>query len=185
MSRIVYETATSLDGYLADEHNSLGWLFAVPGGDDPRLAPPRAAVQVMGSTTYTWVIEELGSLDAMNTWQDAMPVPTVVLTTRDLPIPEGADIRCFSGDVADLLPLLRELAGDGRIWVIGGGGVASQFLMARALDEIVLTVAPAALGQGAPLLSTRIEADQLQLVEVQQLGQFARLVYAVSYPVAS
>ena len=27
MSRTVYYTATTLDGYLADEHDSLDWLF--------------------------------------------------------------------------------------------------------------------------------------------------------------
>ena len=28
--RIVYETATSIDGWIADQQNSLSWLFAVP-----------------------------------------------------------------------------------------------------------------------------------------------------------
>ena len=73
MARIIYETATTIDGYLADEQHSLSWLFAVPGGDDPQLAPPKAAVQVMGSTTYEWVLRELGALENMNVWDDAMP----------------------------------------------------------------------------------------------------------------
>ena len=34
MSNIIFLTATSLDGYLADANNSLDWLFAVEGGDD-------------------------------------------------------------------------------------------------------------------------------------------------------
>ncbi len=42
MSRIVYDTATSINGYIADEHNSLAWLFAVPtdAAHMARLAPP-------------------------------------------------------------------------------------------------------------------------------------------------
>ena len=183
MGQIIYETATTLDGYLADPDNSLAWLFAVAGGDDPRLAPPRAAVQVMGSTTYEWVLDELGALEKMDAWGTAMPdLVTVVFTTRDLPAPNGADVRFMSGDVTAALPQLRELAGDGIIWVVGGGGLASQFIAAQALDEIVLSVAPVALIEGAPLLDQRIESDRLTLIEARQIGQFARLRYRVMYP---
>lgn len=183
MGQIIYETATTLDGYLADAQNSLSWLFAVAGGDDSRLAPPRAAVQVMGSTTYEWVLNELGALEKMDAWGTAMPdVVTVVFTSRDLPVPSEADVRFMSGAVDDALPQLRELAGDGTIWVVGGGGLASQFIAAQALDEIVLSVAPVALIDGAPLVDQRIESDRLTLVEAQQIGQFARLRYRLTYP---
>jgi len=182
MGRIVYETATSIDGYLADEQHSLDWLFAVPGGDQPELAPPDAAVQVMGSTTYEWVLRELGALENMNVWGHEMSPTVVVFTTRQLVAPSEADVRFVSGEVADVVPMLRDIADDGVIWVVGGGDLASQFIAARALDEIGLSVAPAALGGGAPLLSTRIESDQLHLTDVQQVGQFARLTYQLSYP---
>ncbi|GAA4476564.1 dihydrofolate reductase family protein [Enteractinococcus fodinae] len=182
MGRIIYETATSFDGYLADEQHSLDWLFVVPGGDNPDLAPPRAAVQVMGSTTYEWVLDELGALENMNVWHETMPSTTVVFTTRQLPAPDDADVKFMSGDVADAVPELQRLAGEGNIWVVGGGGLASQFIAAQALDEMVFSVAPVALGAGAPLLSQRIESDQATLISVEQVGQFARLTYRLSYP---
>ena len=57
-----YYTATTIDGYIADEHNSLSWLFEVPAGDDEvghevRFAAFMADVGaiVMGSTTFGWV----------------------------------------------------------------------------------------------------------------------------------
>ena len=34
MGATQYYTATSIDGFIADEHNSLDWLFEVPPGDD-------------------------------------------------------------------------------------------------------------------------------------------------------
>lgn len=182
MGRIVYETATTLDGFLADEQHSLEWLFVVPGGEDPALAPPKATVQVMGSTTYEWVLRELGGLEKMDVWNNAMPSTVVVFTTRQLSAPEGSDVRFMSGDVANALPKIRQLAGEGIIWLVGGGDLASQFIAARALDEMVLSVAPVALGRGAPLLSQRLESDQATLTQVQQVGQFARLTYQLSYP---
>ena len=181
MTRIVYETATSFDGYLADEHHSLDWLFAVPGGDDPQLAPPKATVQVMGSTTYEWVLRELGALENMNIWHDEIAPTVVVFTTRQLSPPDNTDVRFVAGEVSTHLPMLRDLANDGVIWVVGGGGLASQFIAAQALDEIVLSVAPVALAAGAPLLDQRLESDQAQLTSVQQVGQFARLTYRLSY----
>lgn len=35
MGRIIFDTATTLNGWIADENNSLGWLFAVEGGEHP------------------------------------------------------------------------------------------------------------------------------------------------------
>lgn len=101
------------------------------------------------------------------------------MTTRELPTPEGADVRFRSGPVASLLPELREAAAGGDIWVVGGGDLAGQFLDAGALDEIALSVAPVALAEGAPLFPRRIESDRLSLQSVEKFGQFARLIYAV------
>lgn len=184
MSRIVYETATSLDGWIADQNDSLDWLFAVPGGDspDPELEPPKAAVQVMGSTTYEWVFKQIGAAENPAEWSKAFgSTPVFVFTSRTLAAPGGGDIRFITGDIEDALPLLRETADEGDIWIVGGGDLAGQFIDAGALDEMVFTVAPAALGAGAPLLPRRIESDQLTLTSAKQVGQFARLTYAVSY----
>lgn len=184
MSRIVYETATSLDGWIADQNNSLDWLFAVPGGDspDPELEPPKAAVQVMGSTTYEWVFKQIGAAENPAEWRQAFgSMPVFVFTSRTLATPEEGDVRFVSGDVAGALPVVRDAADGGDIWIVGGGDLAGQFIDAGALDEMVFTVAPAALGAGAPLLPRHVESDQLTLTSAKQVGQFARLTYAVSY----
>ena len=34
MTKVQYYTAASLDGFIADQHHSLDWLFEVPHGDD-------------------------------------------------------------------------------------------------------------------------------------------------------
>lgn len=182
--RIVYETATSVDGWIADGENSLSWLFAVPmeDSDAAALAPPAAPVQVMGSTTYLWVLEEMGAREDPQKWSEAFAMTDVfVFTTRDLPVPEGAETTFLSGDVADHLGTLRTAAAGGDIWVVGGGDLAAQFLAAGVLDEIVLSVAPVMLGSGAPLFPRRLEADRLTLVSTTQAGQFARLVYRVTH----
>lgn len=182
MGRIIFDTATSLNGWIADEDNSLAWLFAVENGQTPDegLFPAGASVMVEGSTTYEWVLAESDIIAHPERWQEFHgDRPTFVFTTRDLPVPAGADIRFVRGSVADALPAIREAAGDGHIWVVGGGDLAGQFLDVDALDEIALSVAPVALTGGAPLLPRRVESDRLRLVSATAVGQFARLVYAV------
>ena len=182
MGRIVFDTATSFNGWIADEDNSLAWLFAVEGGEHPDdgLFPTGVSVMVEGSTTYEWVLAESDILAHPEKWREFHgDRPTFVFTTRELPVPEGADIRFVSGPVADVLAEIRAAAGDGDIWVVGGGDLAGQFLDAGALDEIALSVAPVALTGGAPLFPRRVESDRLRLVSASAVGQFARLVYRV------
>lgn len=182
MSRIVFDTATSINGWIADESGSLEWLFGVENGETPDdgLFPPRATVLVQGSSTYEWLLAEQDILAHPERWQEFHGEKTsFVFTSRRLPVPAGADVRFVSGSVADVLPEIRRVAGDGDIWVVGGGDLAGQFLDADALDEIALSVAPVALSGGAPLLPRRVESDRLRLVSASAVGQFARLVYAV------
>jgi hypothetical protein len=58
MGRILFDSATSFNGWIADTNNSLSWLFAVGGGDHPDegLLPTGATVLVEGSTTYEWML---------------------------------------------------------------------------------------------------------------------------------
>jgi dihydrofolate reductase len=182
MSRILYDTAATLNGWIADEDNSLAWLFAVPDGETPdeELLPSAATVLVEGSTTYEWVLAESDILAHPERWREFHgDRPTFVFTSRKLPVPEGADIRFVSGPVAEILPQIRAVAGDGDIWVVGGGDVAGQFLDIDALDEIALSAAPVALTGGAPVLPRRVESDRLRLVEAKAVGQFARLRFDV------
>lgn len=183
MSRILFDTATTINGWIADENNSLAWLFAVDNGEHPDegLFPSSATVMVEGSTTYEWVLAESDILANPEKWREFHgDRPAFVFTTRELPVPEGADIRFVSGEVADALPAIRDAAGDGDIWVVGGGDLAGQFLDAGALDEIAISVAPVALTGGAPLFPRRVESDRLRLVSAEKVGQFARLVYRVT-----
>ena len=188
MGRIIFDTAATLNGWSADEHDSLSWLFAVPGGEvpDPELLPSTAAVMVEGRTTYEWVLRESDILAHPEKWQEFHGTrPTFVFTHQELPVPEGADIRFVSGSVEDALPAIRAAAGDDDIWVVGGGDLAGQFFDAGVLDELAVSIAPVTLTGGAPLFPRRVESDRLRLESVTAIGQFARLRYSVAGTVRS
>ena len=183
MGRIIFDTATTLNGFIADAENSLDWLFAVAGGQEPpaELIPADAAVLVQGSTTYQWILDYEGLLADPGKWQRLYgDKPTFVFTTRRCETPVGADVRFVSGAVSEVLPAIRDAAAGGDIWVVGGGDLAGQFLDAGALDEIRMSVAPVALRAGAPLMPRTLGADRLRLLSASACGQFARLIYAVT-----
>jgi dihydrofolate reductase len=178
----VYYTSASLNGFIADERNSLDWLFAVPDAD-PEMSTgflTSVGIQVMGSATYTWLLEQEDLVAQPAKWAEFFgDLPTAVLTSRSLPAPEGVDIVFLRGPVADHAEALVARAGDKDVWIVGGGDVAGQFLDAGRLDRVVVTVAPALLASGAPLLPRTVGADRLRLESVERVGPFAMLAYAV------
>ncbi|MEO9246889.1 dihydrofolate reductase family protein [Citricoccus nitrophenolicus] len=179
---VIYETATTLNGFLATEDNSLDWLFAIPG-EQPDIRPfmESATALVMGSTTYEWLLDMEDLRDHPEKWQDSVGAhPVFVFSSRDLPLPDGADVRILAGDVGRHLPEIRAAAGDGDIWMMGGGGLAAQFLAAGALDRIALTMAPVTLSAGKPLFSGDARWDRLRLRSAERIGEWARLVYDVT-----
>jgi dihydrofolate reductase len=178
-TRTVFYTATSLDGYIADPADSLDWLFVQdidprgPMNYDDFLAGVGALV--MGATTYEWL---RARIDA-GTEKWVYDLPTVVLTHRDLPAVDGADLRFASGDVATVHAELVAAAGGKDVWVVGGGDLAGQFADAGLLDELVVAIAPVTLGEGRPLFPRRYA---LRLEELARNGAFACARYTVLGP---
>ena len=187
MTRTIFLTASTLNGFLADEHDSLEWLFAVPGGesggDDFERFLDGVGVLVQGSSTYEWVLAHEDLVAHPEKWPAYYgDRPTFVFTTRELPGVAGADIRFASGAVAEHWDEIRDAAAGRDVWVVGGGDLAGQFADAGHLDEIFVTFAPATVAAGKPLLPRDLGADRLRLVEARQRGPFAELRYAVSAP---
>lgn len=182
MPRVVFYTATSLNGYIATEENSLDWLFEVgsPEAVDFPAFLSGIDVLVSGSTTYEWVYEHEKLAENPEKWKEFYGErPTFVFTSRELPVPGDADIRFVRGGVGDHLQSILGAAGDGDVWVIGGGDLAGQFLDAGALDELQITITPVALAGGAPLFPRDIRSDRLELRSVEKFDQFAHLIFDV------
>jgi dihydrofolate reductase len=175
----IYYTATTLDGYLADEHDSLDWLFVQEMDEDGPMSYAEFIADVgaivMGRTTYEWVRDHLRGTGEK--WGYTMPA--WVMTHADLEPPAGADVRFADGDVAAVHAAMTEAAGGKDLWVVGGGDLAAQFAEAGLLDRVMVSVAPVTLGAGRPLFPRRFD---LRLTDVARNGAFVCAWYDVVGP---
>ena len=176
MSRSVYYCAASLDGYIADADDGLGWLMGYEGTSDAEGAEPGPMGEgnayeqfyegigalVSGSVTYEFILDHLGD---GGDWPYPEK-PYWVLSSRDLGPPEDAraDVRVANAEAAALHGQMIAAAGERDLWIVGGGNVASQFADAGLLDELILTVVPVILGRGKPLFDRPLPGGAMRLV---------------------
>jgi dihydrofolate reductase len=180
----VYYTASSLDGYIADEHNSLEWLFEVDreneGGTSFSEFFSRIGAMAMGATTYLWVLDHEQLLGEPEKWRGYYgDTPCWVFTHRELPPIPGVDIRFVQDDVLPVHETMCVAAQGKDVWLVGGGDLVGQFADEGLLDEIIVGIAPVTLGAGAPLLPRRLSARQLELLDVRRDRQFVHVSYRV------
>ncbi|QTN28113.1 dihydrofolate reductase family protein [Rhodoferax sp. AJA081-3] len=177
-----YYTATSLDGFIATEDDSLDWLF--PLGDINDTSYPAFIAEVgalaMGASTYEWMLRHAQTVTAETGSAWPYTQPTWVFTNRTLPAIAGATLHFVRGDVRPVHAAMREAAQDKNIWVVGGGDLAGQFCDAGLLDELIIQMGSVTLGKGKPLFPRRLTSPPLVLDSVRQVGSgFAELRYRV------
>ena len=177
MATTIYYCAASLDGYIAESDDNIDWLTGYQGSYEGNGAKPveggydefyeDVGALVMGSVTYEWVLDHIDIPQLGGKWPYAGK-PTWVLSSRQLRVLEGEgnDIRVVNGSVRELYDEMSASAGDRKLWILGGGPVASQFADEGVLDEVHVTVVPVVLGAGKPLFDRRLPGPPMQLTDV-------------------
>src|SRR3954451_17409503 len=102
MSKTIYFAAATLDGYISDPDDGIEWLTGFEPNYEGTGEEGEGAIDafisdtgawVRGSSTYEFTPARAGVDGAR---------PNGVLTSRELPPIEGADIRFHNGSVADI-----------------------------------------------------------------------------------
>lgn len=152
-----YYTASSLDGFIATADHALDWLLtqAIDAEGPMAYGAFEAGIGAlaMGASTYEWLLRNQGE----EPWPYAQP--TWVFTHRELPVPEGADVRLVRGEVEPVHRAMTRAAGEKDLWIVGGGELAGQFADAGLLDEVWVQYAPVMLGAGQPLLPRTLSLE--------------------------
>ncbi len=150
---VTLKWAQSLDGRVAASDGTSQWITGPLARADVHRRRADADAIVVGTGTVLADDPALTARIDDGTLGPNQPRP-VVLGRRD--IPAQARIRqhprpLLHRDGSDLPGVLAELRGEGvqRVFVEGGPTIASAFLTAGLVDEILVYVAPALIGTGA------------------------------------
>ncbi|WP_310569939.1 dihydrofolate reductase family protein [Gemmatimonas sp.] len=178
-----YYTASSLDGFIATEDDSIEWLFSlvdVNATSYPQFIADVGAL-AMGSATYEWMLKHVIKPTTGDGASWPYTQPTWVFSSRAIEPIDRAEIHVVRGDVRPVHAAMTQAAAGKNLWIVGGGDLAGQFYDAGLLDEIIVQIGSVTLGRGKPLLPRRIDgALALRLTSVERIGDgMAELRYDV------
>ncbi len=182
MRKVKYGVGVSLDGYIAALDGSTEWLHRATRhakGEDFGMGDFFRSIDtvLMGRKTYEIAVQ-------MGMGGGGYPKMKNYVFSRTLPPGERDGVEYVSGDPAELMARIKSQPGKD-IWLCGGGELASEFLKAGALDEVILGIAPVLLGAGRLTFSPGFSETEVELVECKQyrggvVGLTYRVIKAVS-----
>jgi dihydrofolate reductase len=195
MGKLVADMTMSLDGFIAEENDSVEHLFGWFGsGDVPTEAAGMVFMTSEGSARHLRAaLAGVGALltgrrnfDLTDGWGGHHPVgvPTFVVTHR---IPDGwpredSSMHFCTDGLENAVVQAKEAAGDKMVGV-ATPDLTQQLLNAQLLDEISVSVVPVLLGRGIPFFANLKTAPvKLEGPEVIEGVGVTHMRYQVKYP---
>jgi riboflavin biosynthesis pyrimidine reductase len=182
---VIWYTAMSMDGRIAGPDDDLSFLSHIKGDEEDagsEFASFMSSIDgvIIGGSTMRWLLAHGESLPASGkpvwlvTRSSSLAAQVSALATDETPV------HVVSGPLDPVVTAIAD-SGCSRLWVCGGGDVAGQLLAIDRIDEVVLTVAPVALGSGPALFDGGSLPDhEFTLQECRPYGNSARLVWVRS-----
>jgi dihydrofolate reductase len=177
MRKVKYGVGVSLDGYLARLDGSVDWLDRATSG---------AKDEDFGMTAFFKSIDTV--LMGRKTYESAVKLgmsksgyPRMRNYVFSLTIPPGKrdGVEFVAESPARVIAALKKKPGKD-IWLCGGGELARSVLNDGMLDQIILGVAPALIGEGLPTFPPGFPETYLQLAECKKYkGGVVGLTYDV------
>jgi dihydrofolate reductase len=170
--KVVLYIATSLDGYIATEEESLEWLFKIESEGDAGYSEFYETVDtiLMGRKTYDWIMAmEKGKFPYEN--KECYVFSNTLNGKTE-------NVEFVNEEVVSFTKKLKSEAGKD-IWIVGGGELLHLFLLNKLVDEYIITIAPTLIGKGIPLFKEADYELELELLDVKRFNQFAQLHYVM------
>ncbi len=153
MKKIILYIATSLDGFIARKNGSVDWLPQPENSEDFGMKEflDSIGTVILGNTTY-------------KEFKAPYPNKKCFVFSRKNTGKED-NITYVNSDVKDFIEGLSNE--DGNIWLVGGAGLAKEFLKNNLIDEFIITLIPIMLGEGIPLFGEGCGEHNLKLQNIR------------------
>ncbi len=174
MTKLIYLTNVSLDGYIEDERGAFDWFPR----DDEVFAFTTGLLRSVGTLLYGRRLYELMAVwetdaalaaqsDLMADFASAWQAANKVVYSTTLTTVSTADTRLERHFDPAAIRQLKTTAGSDL--TVGGANLATQAFEAGLVDECQLLVWPVLVGGGKPGLPAGIRAD-LELLDERRFG---------------
>ncbi len=144
MRPVRYSVAASLDGYIAGLESEFDWIPEDPAVDFEGLFAKVDTV-LLGRISY----ELVASMGAAPWKADTR----VYVFSRTLEPSDHPKVTVVANEAERVVADLRAEAGEGEIWLFGGGVLFRSLMLAGQVDVVEVTVVPILLGGGVPLFA--------------------------------
>jgi dihydrofolate reductase len=196
MNKLMAHISMSLDGFIAGPHpapdNPLGdnghalhdWLFDYP--DTPynhevvKTFREEYGAIIMGRTMYD---------ESLPWWDGTGPqgddVPCFVLTRKGTEPKDAAKVFTFVTEgIEKAYELAKAAAGDKDVMINGGANTIQQYVKARMVDELRISLVPILLGGGTSLFGSLGEYIQLEQIHADDEKVVTHLSYRLKETIA-
>ena len=179
MSKVLWHTMMSLDGFIAGPNGDMRWMSGVDGGAGDTVD------EVLRSTGALLVgrrTQDVEDRDQPGFYGGAFRGPFFVLRhdpPAEPPVVKGVTGRFLNVGIEEATRIAKEAADGGDVVVLGAN-IARQCLEAGLLDEVIVHVAPVLLGDGVRLFErSGSEPVRLEWISAAAEGETPALRYLV------
>jgi len=171
--KVTYYVASSLDGYIAKEDGDVSWLEELDismedAGYDEFYSTVDALV--MGRKTYEMVV-------SFGQWPYGGKPVWVCSSNKITPI-EGCNLQ--AGSTPEAVYKAANEMNIKRLWLVGGGSLASSFIKDNLLTKISLSLMPIILSSGIKLFGNLPSPKQIKKVSQEPHSSgLIQLEYAI------
>jgi dihydrofolate reductase len=175
MGKVVANASTSLDGYIAKQDNSIGFLFdwfqkgdvevPTPRGDWAlRLAPQSASYRREWTAQLGAFVCGRTLFDLTDGWDGRVDLDVpVIVVTHQIPtdwVNDHPDAPfSFITDGVEAAIRRAHMVARGRTVAVAAGSIAGQCLQLGLLDEVAFDLVPVVMGGGRPFFDQLTPQD--------------------------
>lgn len=162
MRHLVYDVASSLDGYIAAPDDDIS-AFPMEG-DHVAAYQQRLTgydTVIMGRRTY-----EFGYGFGLKPGMRAYPHMRHFVFSKSIDLPESSQVDAVPDNWLQTVDALKAEPG-GDIYLCGGGTFAGYLLTHGRIDRLVIKLAPVVLGHGIPLFGNVAHPGSFKPVQTQ------------------
>lgn len=160
MTKIIYDIAISIDGFICGENEDLSKFHFV--GEHAEAYAARLknySVAIMGRKTY-----EIGYAFGMKPGDNPYAHMETFVFSKSLNLPAGAKVKVIADHFLENLQKIKNEK-TGPIYLCGGGDFAGFLLDNDLIDELILKVNPILLSRGTSLFAGKKPSTSFQLAE--------------------